>query len=248
MSAERLPWIHPNPDPLGPLRYSQIDPSRAGNVYRYAVPEACHENHGWDWTHRDETDVREELWTIARGDTVIDIGSACGSFTLWALAHGAAFGYAINPCHGENELFAASLRANGWEDRCDIMTAGVHSWPAYLVDGKPDGNPNGRGFRQNDDLSYSFEATTLDELFRKKTRREGRVAMKIDIEGGELHFAEGAEQTFRKWRPAFVLIELHHFRGVTSDALSEHMALLDYRLERERPYHETVSHSVYVPR
>ena len=93
-------------------------------------------NMDWDpswWSFDDERDVRDELWAVAPGDTIFDIGAAYGSYTLCALACGAAQVFAWSPqghpgaATPEAEFMRESIALNGWSDRVRIFEDGLYS-------------------------------------------------------------------------------------------------------------------------
>lgn len=239
-------------NPTNVTEYEIHEATSKGRSYKYAIPKGLDHNHGWSWAHRDELEVRDEMFDVQPGDVFYDIGAAVGSYTLTALACGAYRCVGINPCAGELDCLRESLRVNAW-DNVDLYPVGVYSSRGWLNDGgqrwdvhAPDGQT---GFRQETDDSYSFEVTSLDALdFKPESER--RVICKIDIEGAEVEAIKGGDRFFREVRPAFVLIENHqnlkpHLE--INERLDAAMRHVGYVKTRERPYCQVV-HMLYVPK
>lgn len=91
------------------------------------------------WSHVDEAEVRERDWNIQKGDLVLDIGAAYGSYTLTALALGASHVWAWSPQGGpgeisERDFLQLSLEANGpdWVNRVTFMDGGLYDRSGVL--------------------------------------------------------------------------------------------------------------------
>lgn len=153
----------------------------------------------------DEAEVRERHWNPAPGDLVLDVGAGRGSYTLTALALGARV-IAFSPEVRDTLLLRANLEANPvFSDRCLVMEGGLYSKDGRLVL-----NPSWSAYEYVDDHREGedvpgFPVVTLDSL-----GIEGVNWIKIDVEGGELHVLQGAEETIRRCRPR-VIVENHQF-------------------------------------
>lgn len=209
-----------------------------GRPYKIAALSRYPNDASW-FTFEDESTVRDRDWDVAPGDVVLDIGSGFGSYTLTALAVGAAFVHCWNPNSSENDLLAHSLAANGWSDRCLFHREGLWSRTGFLRD-------TDLFFTESErpDVADLFPVFSLDD--RSSSMPLDRLDwMKLDVEGAELHVLRGAESLLRKFRPR-VLVENHEFKDPNIlPGLREFMPSLGYtELRTER--HHGVSHTVWV--
>src|SRR6185295_6405338 len=101
---------------------------------------ACGEQwHPSWWSFFDEVETREDWWKIQPGDVVADVGADFGSYTLPALANGAAKVYAWSPPfkHPTNPIecitLARSAELNGWTDRLQLFASGLWEFAGFLA-------------------------------------------------------------------------------------------------------------------
>jgi FkbM family methyltransferase len=221
-----------------------------GCSYRFAYPEGKGPEDASRWSHVDESEVRDELWKVEPGDTVFDLGSAFGSYSLAALSAGAARVHCFNPSPYEQEILWDSLMLNGWQERAWLLTMGLWSRSGYLSDEDQVFLPDdGQSFKvttlPDGKSTQHFPVMSLDSLALPAP--SGRSIVKMDVEGAEVEVLKGARSFFSRIVPALVLIEKHRFKDDTlAERTDQEMAALGYRLVVDRPYH-SVSHSLYVP-
>lgn len=219
-------------------------------VYLVVCDEGGVSHPSW-FSFEDEHGVRMRDWLIQPGDCVFDVGAAYGSYTLTALAAGAAHVFAWSPQgppdgRPEHELLDLSLKANGWRERCDIYVAGVYNRKGWLhtvtqefTETPPP--PNG-------DI---IEVSPLDEwyasnfLHRFPVNDFRRYWLKLDVEGAEVEVFQSAERLLADLRPA-VLLENHNFkRGGVEKEVRDFLTARGYTEISTQPYH-AVSHSLYL--
>jgi len=219
--------------------------------YRFAFPVGVPSHHASRWSHEDERDVRDELWLIEPGDTVFDLGSSFGSYSLTALAAGAKLVHCFNPHPGEQRLLAASMALNGWQGRFTQHLVGLYSEPGYLSDQDQQFVPNSSaefqvGKTESGQYTQRFNVTTLDSLALEQP--EGRSVLKCDIEGAEVEMLDGARSFFSRVAPELCLFEEHKFKDQSiPERLEEKMVALGYRLEKRRLFQSgEINHSLFV--
>jgi len=152
----------------------------------------------------DEEPIRAAYWQPQAGDTVIDIGSHHGSYSLPALAAGADV-IAVEPYREHSDTMLALAQLNG------ISTVRL------TVISEPLAGPDGYTEEfwqflaaapwQTIYATRDMPFTTLDELVARLnlTRLDW---VKMDAEGAELSILQGGTETLARFRP-FLLIEDH---------------------------------------
>ena len=202
----------------------------------------------------DEHEVRDRNWRIEPGDCVFDVGAAYGSYTMCALASGAAMAFAWSPQGFAGDKLTeaghmrATLRHNEWEDKCMVMESGIYSRPGWIncstqhfYEERPEPHPD------------IIEVAPLDDWYRRTFRamfsagQFPRYWLKLDVEGAEVEVLRSAELLIAELRPN-ILVENHNFKRPTIE--QEVRELLTgakgYREESTVAYH-SVSHSLYLP-
>jgi FkbM family methyltransferase len=204
--------------------------------YKVSYLERINCDPSW-FTFEDEIEVRNRDWNIEPGDIIFDIGSAYGSYTLTALAAGASFVYCWNPTEAENAILKESVELNGWSEKVKIHNYGLYS-------------KTGRSSQTNRTFSKElveehFEVKALDEINLEIP--EGKLWMKIDVEGAELEVLKGAEHLISIRKPT-ILVENHQFIDSTLEVrVQEFLCKLGYEQISCHPYY-TVTHAVYKPK
>jgi FkbM family methyltransferase len=187
-----------------------------------------------DW---NEPEVKERHWNINPGDVVLDIGSACGSYTLTALSQGASKVIAWEPMFPYN-LFQ-NLKINNWEHRCDIINKALWEKNGFIQvrEGQ-------LPIYSQEEIQNGLFAETLDNSIAKNETHIDW--MKIDVEGAELEVLIGGEQLIRKHSPK-ILIENHLFMDSKIYERVKDFILnlnIGYKEIATVPYHG-VSHSFF---
>ena len=174
------------------------------------------------FTHVDEHGTRERFWSRVReGDIVIDVGAACGSYTLPALARGAAHVYAFMPPQRDVpddsiDLLMWSLGFNKWRGRCSIFPFGLWSEPGWLVvhEGPP---PSDFYLPSCDKVPTRAMPVTALDLVEAIQGCERLDWVKIDVEGAEAEVLRGGRATIAKLHPR-ILVENHLFKDADIEA------------------------------
>lgn len=220
-----------------------------GKPYRVYCVEKVPDHASW-FSFKDEEEVRERHWTIGEGDVVLDVGACFGSYTLTALAAGAAQVFAWSPgvkVEGEDlesNMLRVSSGLNGWLDRCHVFDTGVYDRSGWLDIETLTFDPANRAIG-----SYVIYVQPLDRWFhsaRSIIKGAPRYWLKIDVEGAEEQVIRGGLDTISVLRPN-ILLENHYFRRASIEEEVRRLVLsLGYREVATTPY-QTVSHSLYVP-
>jgi hypothetical protein len=110
-----------------------------GKSFKVACFEGDGIYHPSIWSHMDEVETREAWWAIEPGDVVFDIGADFGSYTLPALAMGAAQVHAWSPPFKlpteplEQYTLMESADLNGWGRQCRVYPTGLWSAEGWLA-------------------------------------------------------------------------------------------------------------------
>lgn len=223
-----------------------------GHVFRaYVCGEGFHPS--W-WTFHDELETRELWWAIKPGDVVADVGADFGSYTLSALAQGAAMVYAWSPPHRlasgalECETLERSAGLNGWSGRLCAFDDGLWSEAGWLAafDG-----PRAPKFCHTEDearaaiadqpgLCSTMQVTTLDHCALPWLH-----FLKVDAEGAELEILRGARSTIERCHPTIMLEHHYHIRTSCEADCLAWLANLGYQQDGATRPHGVVSHSLY---
>ena len=151
----------------------------------------------------DEEPVRAAYWKPRAGETILDIGSHHGSYTLPALAAGADV-IAVDPYREHSARMMDIAAANGISTaRLTVISQPLSAPGGYTEDFWAGLATVTSGIVATRGMKF----TTVDEV----TERLGLTRLdrvKIDVEGAELSVLQGAADTLKRLRP-FLLIEDH---------------------------------------
>lgn len=233
-----------------------------GHEFKIACLETMKCHASW-FTYEDEAEVRDRDWNIQEGDVVFDIGAGHGSYTMTALALGAAHVFSWCPQGrkgepSEAEFLSASLKLNGWEDRATIVPGGLWSEVGVLHEPTQKFYP-GEGVPASLAILESYEwlkVTSFDNWFSSTIKKDSTAAhllanaraiwMKIDVEGAEAQVLIGARDFIHMFLP-LIQVENHPLKNaaVPFEVRAVMGAIGGYRLQHNVAYH-SVTHSFYV--
>lgn len=229
-------------------------------AFRFAqVKGTGDSDHASWWSFSDEQELRDRWWKPRRGETVLDIGAAFGSYALPALAAGARV-VCFSPAAFDTKLLKINLGLNpDLARRCLVIRGGLYSQDGYF---DPDrcafavaapfrvGPPiPGREVEEaicETTKHQWLPVRSLDSVLEERPGIEAVSWMKIDVEGAELEVLKGARKCLEMYRPR-ILVENHEFQkpGIASSVRDFLLGLgLGYRCDG--PYqHCAVSHSFF---
>lgn len=223
-----------------------------GKVFRvYACGEAFHPS--W-WAFSDELETRELWWHIKPGDVVADVGADFGSYTLSALAQGAATVYSWSPPFKlptdpiEARTLMRSAELNGWAGRLQLFASGLWSKGGALAafDGpRPSryfptlGEANAAIVGQHGNCA-AFPVERLDAYNIPRLDW-----LKADVEGAELEVLNGAEQTIDRCHPAIMLEHHYHLDPDCETKCAAWLRARGYEQDGATRPHGIVAHSLY---
>lgn len=178
-------------------------------------------------------DQKAELCALRRyvraGDVVCDVGANKGSYLYWLArwcGDGRLIAFEPQPSLARrlSEL-CATLRFRN----VVVEPKAVYSSSGELELFVPDGHQPGASLLcpSGKFTTVHVPVVTLDDYFDEQVRIS---AMKIDVEGAELHVLRGAERILRDHRPLIVVEceERHHASGGVNELFS-YLVALGYR-------------------
>ncbi len=157
-------------------------------------------------------------------DSLLDIGSNVGRFTLYAAArHPRLLVTAVDPDARVSHRLAKSVAINGLSDRITHLLLGASKADGHerivfnyqLQQGHLGG---GRNIIERDTFAYTIETMRIDSMVERGLI-EPPTHIKIDVDGHEVAVVEGAERTLRSSTTKSVLIEVDGESRAAVDAL-----------------------------
>jgi len=174
-----------------------------------------------------ETDTLALPLIIKKGDFVIDIGAHVGFYTkdLASIVGADGLVWSIEPIPQTFDILAYEIRKFRWSNveafnvaisdsegtvKMEIphFKGGGESWCDARIFSAETRHPNWR--------SLTVRTVTLDSLTAKSDRPVSFI--KCDAEFHELSCLHGAQETIRRWHPAWLIETLDDFYRNTSDA------------------------------
>ncbi len=222
----------------------------------FAIVCCSQRGHPSNWSFRDEVETRDTWWDVRPDQVVLDVGADFGSYSLPALALGAAKVIAWSPPFklAEMPLEALTMKMsaweNGFEDRLTVHESGLWSQRGWLAAFDGPRMPQFFGtaaeakaaIRGQSGHVSAFPVKPLDSMFDQFDRVDW---IKIDTEGCELPILRGAEQTLRTFRPKVITENHYHLDPECEFKCDSFLFDLGYKKIGTRPHH-SVSHSFYV--
>ena len=158
-----------------------------------------------------ESEMEWFLDQMEPGQTFVDVGANIGIYTLHAskrLGKGGTI-HAFEPTEETFAILEGNIARNRLANiRTNNLALADKSGSLFLVaEGRPASNSTSADTNESPD-AIRIEATTLDE-YRESNPGMKVDLIKVDIEGGESAFFEGARKTFLSDKP-LILFESEH--------------------------------------
>jgi len=193
----------------------------------------------------EEYRVMKEL--LRTGDTFIDVGANHGSFAILAAPLVGARGrvVAIEAQPNLAQLVERSLAETGvpFEVHAVAVGAQAGSIELHVPDAGSGAASRYAGYAMGSVRTVQVPMAALDALLDWQSY-PGRIVLKLDVEGSEMAFLEGASRLISERRP-HVLFEVNADSaaagGYTVDALLGAFAHLGYRFAELSDIHNTVA-------
>lgn len=148
---------------------------------------------------------------IEEGDIVIDVGANVGLFTLFSIIkRNASVVYAFEPIMATFELLDSNVRLNGVSKKVKIINKGLGDVDDTFQMSISNDNigANSMIFNRDGNKHESVSITTLDTFIEYESIQQVDF-IKVDIEGAERLFLEGAQRTLAKFQPKLSICTYH---------------------------------------
>jgi FkbM family methyltransferase len=152
-----------------------------------------------------ESEMRYFLSLMAPGDTFIDVGANIGCFSLHACRRVKSHGnvYAFEPLQANFDMLISNIRLNGATNIAPFKVALSDQEGTFTMH-----VPSRESSAVLVHTQGEVVTETLDGFYARHGWNEPQF-IKVDIEGGELGFFRGAEQTLRRSKPAILFESMH---------------------------------------
>jgi len=192
-------------------------------------------------TFSSEGNLRDKFWHFRPGDTVFDVGSAFGNYSLPALVQGAKV-WSFEPDINMRQALVENIKLNEVpfslletlggtieQKLCIIASFGLARSPNKMT--------YVPGYNKEECV---INLETLDDVVNNY--HIDRIDMiKIDTEGLELDILAGAQNSLQTFHPK-LLLEVHKFIDANAETkLRNHLSQFGYNFE-SIPYDEIVDH------
>lgn len=219
----------------------------------YFLPDTNDTNPASTLTFDDEEIIRQQYWYpfIKKGDIILDIGAAFGSYCLPALAMGATV-YAFSPEHEFPKILNTISENQGFSKRCHVYDFGFYSQIGFFkTDTAVFYNVSEIKLSQIKEKNaanwtgWYIPVRTLDEFI--PTLKLSKIDfIKLDTEGAEFEILKGGEQTLEQYKPK-LLIEFHLFKdNLIQRKIHIFLEELGYECRAQVNYTPYVHHGFYV--
>lgn len=151
-------------------------------------------------------DIYQKHFKIKKGDTVVDIGSHAGIFSVYAVQEGASRVYAYEPNEDNCVMATGNSFANDMADRISLFQEAVSNKSGLITFYKGKDNAGGSSyFKQEGEVQVS--STTLKNIFiDNKIKRIN--FLKVDCEGAEYDILYNLEKKYLN-RIDKIVVECH---------------------------------------
>lgn len=174
-----------------------------GHHYRL-TPIGCHKPKWLRESFSLERHVREEWWDVGAGDVVLDVGAGFGSYTLSALAAGAAQVIAIEPAKEELFSLTQNLALNpAFLARCIAVPLVLSDLHHALIGFSAHMHTCIQTNTTHEERISETADSLLDSLGVRRLDW-----LKVDVEGMEAFVLRGAQRILADLRPR-VIVEVH---------------------------------------
>lgn len=194
--------------------------------YRNLIIKAIkNSEHASIWTFYDEREVRDEFWHPQKGEVVIDVGAAFGSYSIIAGLNGALV-ICFEPNDKCFELLSKNIELNKLNNNVLAFKMGIWKESGKMIEE--------RLYAINSDNMKPFITSTIDEVVSNFKLKIDWI--KIDTESAEADILKGAKMVIKEHKPK-ILIECHTFLKENIDIECESIIkeITDYKFTR-RPY------------
>lgn len=172
---------------------------------------------------------------VQPGMVVIDVGANIGWYSLASASRliGTGLVFAFEPSEEEFNRLKANVALNGFRNvQLQQEAVSDTSGEAWLTEARDAGTTR---LATDDTEAHRRTAVTTLDIFMDQVAPGRLDFIKVDIEGAEVHFLDGAHRTLARWRPVMMIEvcdeNLGAF-GASAVALRGRLVDLGYQLYR----------------
>lgn len=173
-------------------------------TFEYNGREMSFDQYGEELFTAGEGAIMSKNFSIKPGEVFFDVGAGDSTWTIYALASGAAMAYAFEPSvPNYKKLVMDVLLNDGFFERCKLLNVGLDRQDCVktLADWYSESG-GWDGLDVSPDCTVMTRFLPMDHFLPELQRLDW---VKMDIEGGEFSVMEGGLETIRKFRPNFII-------------------------------------------
>lgn len=181
-----------------------------GELMDLVIPYLTKNNLIYNRTLFGEGTYESENVFVSPGDVVFDVGANIGMFTVFSLLKkNAKHVYAFEPVKSTHEILRNNCKLNKILKNVGLINKGLANKRGFFEISISNSNigANSIIFNRNDN-SESVSITTLDYFVESQSIRKIDF-IKVDIEGAERLFLEGAKKTLANFKPKLSICTYH---------------------------------------
>jgi FkbM family methyltransferase len=175
------------------------------------IPYMCDNHLLYNASMLSEGTYETENVFVEDGDVVFDIGANMGIFSIFSIVkRKAKKAYAFEPIKSTLKLLDYNCKLNGISNEIELINKGLSNFTGNIDMSISSVNigANSMVFSHGNDLSEYVEVTTLDSFIDFNSIKKVDF-IKVDIEGAERDFLEGARATLAKFKPKLAICTYH---------------------------------------
>jgi FkbM family methyltransferase len=182
-----------------------------GELSELVIPYLCNNHLLYNASMLGEGTYENEDIFVEDGDVVFDVGANMGIFSIFSIIkRKAKKAYAFEPITSTLKLLDSNCKLNGITNEIELINKGLSNFMGNIDMSISSDNigANSMVFSCVDSLSESVEVTTLDSFIDFNSINKVDF-IKVDIEGAERDFLEGARGTLAKFKPKLAICTYH---------------------------------------
>jgi FkbM family methyltransferase len=174
------------------------------------IPYLCNNHLLYNKSMLGEGTYESEDVFVENGDVVFDVGANMGIFSIFSIKmRKVKKVYAFEPINSTMKILESNCRINDATNEIVIVNKGLSNFEGK-IDMSISSNmaANSMVFTMSENPSESVDVTTLDSFIDSNLIKKVDF-IKVDIEGAERYFLEGARGTLAKFKPKLAICTYH---------------------------------------
>jgi FkbM family methyltransferase len=182
-----------------------------GEINDLVIPYYCKNHLIYNESSLGEGTYETEEVFVSEGDIVFDVGANMGIFSNFCiLKRRAKCVFSFEPIKSTFIIIELNCILNGTKSDIQLVNRGLSNFDGKIDMSISSDNigANSMVFSRSDNLSESVLVTTLDSYIETNSIKKVDF-IKVDIEGAERDFLEGARLTLSKFKPKLAICTYH---------------------------------------